>query len=141
MRKSNQQFFFTIASNLTPILSRFSSTLEFCVFFFCLDLILLLQTFPRFLKLLSSLHVVARKLPSEFMTFILGSVFSVYTAEARDVVTIPTEKEEWLTWLRLNLRNSSVSGVALRQPMSMRKVGRQEITNDVGRSATDTISP
>jgi len=86
-------FFFRVASNLAPILSRVSSTLEFCIYFFCLDLILLLQTFPRFLKLSSSLHVVVRKLPSEFMTFILGSVFSVYTAEAYDV-TIPTEKEE-----------------------------------------------
>ena len=87
-------FLFRVASNLALILSSSSSARVFYVLFFCLDLILLLQTFPRFLKLLSCLHVVVRKLSSEFMTFILGSVFSVYTAETRDVVTIPTENED-----------------------------------------------
>jgi hypothetical protein len=133
-------FFFRVTSNLSLILSSYSSARVFCMFFFCLDLILLLQTFPRFLKLLSCLHVVVRKLSSEFMTFILGSVFSIYTAETRDVVTVPTGNEDRLTWLRLNnLGNRSVSGLALSQPMLMRKAGRQEVTNDVGSSAKYTI--
>jgi hypothetical protein len=85
---------FRVTSNLALILSSFFAARVFCVFFFCLDLMLLLQTFPRFLKLLSCLHVVVRKLSYEFMTFILGSVFSVYTAETRDVVPIPTENED-----------------------------------------------
>ena len=87
-------FFFRVVSNLALFLSSFSSAHVFCVFFFCLDLILLLQTFPRFLKLLSCLHVVVRKLSSEFITFILGSVFGVYTPETRDVVTIRTENAD-----------------------------------------------
>jgi hypothetical protein len=74
---------FRIASNLALVLSSFSSARVFCVFFSCLDSILLPQTFPLILNLVSCLHVVVRKLSSEFTTFILGSALNVYTVQKR----------------------------------------------------------
>jgi hypothetical protein len=59
--------------------SVFYSAHVFCVFFLCLDFNLLLKTFSRILKLVSCLHVLIRKLSSEFTTFIVGSAFSVYS--------------------------------------------------------------